>query len=360
MPRCRSRPNARGGGTSRPTRRIMAARHEDRLPQAGVTTERAGLARPPLEIVAQQHRLRPEDVVGAADRDRVAVAVVQADTPLVDARELLSAVVESLLLHRAPVAVEVPALQRGRPLRGTEVVGAEHGRVTHHVEHDAVTARVVEGVHRVEHVARLDVVPDDVGRVAVARQQSDAGVVPVLPAVRERRAGCGGVQAEGDGEIEQDDGALRDGTVVQAHRSTHGDASAGPHRGVSVDDRHLHVVAPPEEVRDGIELARQRIALGVRGVAARPACRRSRRGRSSRGRCSARTGVRPPRRWRRCAPHGRSHSCSARSPFRHARRHRGGAPRRACAPPRPSAPSGCGTTRPDRRAAGSRAPSRRR
>ena len=35
-----------------------------------------------------------------------------------------------------------------------------------------------------------------------------------------------------------------------------------------VDDRHLDVVAPSEEVGDGVELARQRVALGVRRVAA--------------------------------------------------------------------------------------------
>ena len=53
-----------------------------------------------------------------ADGDGVAVPVGQADAALVDAGELLAAVVEPLLLDRAAVAVEMPALQRGRSLGG--------------------------------------------------------------------------------------------------------------------------------------------------------------------------------------------------------------------------------------------------
>ena len=108
-----------------------------------------------------------------------------ADPSFVDAGELLPAVVEALLLDGAAVPVEMPALQRRGALVGAEELRAEHGGVAHHVEHDPVAAGLVEGVHRVEDVAGLDVVPDDVGRVAVAGKQADPGVVAVLPAVRE-------------------------------------------------------------------------------------------------------------------------------------------------------------------------------
>ena len=201
----------------------------------------------------------------------------------------------------------------GRGLR------AEHGGVAHHVDHDAIAVRLVEGVHRVEHVARLDVVPDDLGRLAVAGQQADAGLVALLPAVRERRTRRGGVQAERHGEIEQDDGALRDGAVVHAHRSAHGDAPAGPHLAVARRGSSPRRRCPTRRS------TRRRRAHPSAGRAwgapcSRPAaCRRSRTGRSSRARCSARRGVPPPRRWRTYGRHDRSHSCWARSPCRRAR-----------------------------------------
>ena len=55
---------------------------------------------------------------GSPDCDGVAVAVAQADAALVDAGELLAAVVQPLFLDRPAVAVEVPALQVGVPSEG--------------------------------------------------------------------------------------------------------------------------------------------------------------------------------------------------------------------------------------------------
>ena len=140
--------------------------------------------------------------------------------------------------------------------------------MAHDVEHDAAPIGVVEGVHRVEHVARTDVVPDDVGRFAVTGQQPDAGPVTILPAVGEARTGRRRVHAERHREIQQDDGALGDGAVVHADRAAHGDAPGGAQFGLRVQDRDLDVVAPAEEVGDGVELTRQRVPLGVCRVAA--------------------------------------------------------------------------------------------
>ncbi len=91
-------------------------------------------------------------------------------------------------------------------------------------------------------------------------------MVPVLPAVREARPRGDGVHAEGHREIEQHDVALCDGRVVHAHRSPHRHTPGGPHPRLRVHDRHLDVVAPAEEVGDGVELAGQRIPLRMRGV----------------------------------------------------------------------------------------------
>ena len=166
------------------------------------------------------------------------------------------------------MAVEVPALERRGALGRAEELRAEHGGVAHDIEHHPVAIGLVEHVHRVEHVTGLDVVPYDVGGVAVAWQQADPGVVPLLPAVREARTGGDGLHAEGHRKVEQHDVALRDGGVVHAHRAAHRDAPRGAHPRRRVDDRHLDVVAPAEEVGDGVELAGQRVPLGVRRVAA--------------------------------------------------------------------------------------------
>ena len=110
--------------------------------------------------------------------------------------------------------------------------------------------------------------PDDLGRLAVPGQQADAGPIALLPAVGERRTRRSGIEAERHREIEQDDGALGDGAVMHAHRPAHGDAPAGAHPRLRVHDRHLDVVAPAEEIGDGVELPRQWVALRVRRVAA--------------------------------------------------------------------------------------------
>ena len=71
---------------------------------------------------------------------------------------------------------------------------------------------------------------------------------------------------------------------------------------VRVEDRHLDVVPPPEEVGDGVELARQRVALGVCRVAALQ--RAAEIAGADRLELVAQLVrvVRPPRRWRRCGP----------------------------------------------------------
>ena len=79
------------------------------------------------------------------------------DEPLVDARELLTAIVEPFLDDLAGREVDGPAIQRGRSLVGAEPVLVEHTRVAHHVEHDS--AAVVIRVHGVEDVARLHFEP---------------------------------------------------------------------------------------------------------------------------------------------------------------------------------------------------------
>ena len=162
----------------------------------------------------------------------------------------------------------MPALEGRRALGRAQELRAEHGGMAHHVEHHPVAVRLVERVHRVEHIAGLDVVPDDVGGVSVPGQQPHAGVVPLLPAVGEKCTRGDRLHAEGHRKVEEDDVALRDGRVVHAHGTAHRHSPRGAHACLGVEDRHLDVVAPTEEVGHGVELVGQRIPLGMGRVAA--------------------------------------------------------------------------------------------
>ena len=247
----------------------------------------------------------------------------------------------------------------GLTLVRPEELRPEHGGVAHDVEHDPVAAGLVVGVHRVEDVAGLDVVPDDVGGVAVAGQQADPGVVALLPVVREAGAGARGLQVEGHRQVEQDDPALGDGAVVHADRPAHGDPARRAHAGVGPDDADVDVVAPAPEVGHGVEVAGARVALGVRGV---PTGQRAAEvARPDRlelvGQLvGQRTGLDDGERAARMADDVgvRRRSPCRRAPARAAASPRGLRPRRR------SAPNGSGTTRRGRRASGSRAPCRHR
>ena len=129
--------------------------------------------------------------------------MLRAEQGLVDARELLPALVDELVTDLARGEVDRPAVQCGR----TAAVGSfdeltfgrEHRRMARHVDDDRVV--LVVRVHRMEDVARVDVEPFDVGVATVARHHTDARRGIAVPAERERLHG----EVEHDRQVEEQD-----------------------------------------------------------------------------------------------------------------------------------------------------------
>ena len=165
-------------------------------------------------------RMAPAVLIGSSKpessgmRHHVAVAVLQPDHAVGDAGELARAVVDLLLVHRAGRRVDRPPPE----LRAREV----HHRVAPDVaeagdvEHDRVA--VLVGVHRVEHVAGVDVVPAHVGVGAVARHHAEPGRVVVVP-VDGHLAAHRHLEVEHGRQVHEDDVVPRDVEVVHHRRA---------------------------------------------------------------------------------------------------------------------------------------------
>src|SRR5580698_8122303 len=185
--------------------------------------------------------------------------------PLVDPRELLKPVVESAVRDLAGGRVEDP------PVEGEGTAAAEPGDVVgtfvlDHVHHDPAVL-VVVGVEGVEDPARVDLEPPDLGGVAVAGQQADAGLVGWVPGVGELDPGRGGGHAERDGQVEQDDVVPGQGEVVHHGAVRDRDAGRLSYFAGRADDDVLDVVPGPV-VGDGVQFPGAGVELGVRGVPA--------------------------------------------------------------------------------------------
>ena len=220
--------------------------------------------------------------------------------------------VEAVLPGLPRAEVQGEAHQRGEALVGSGVVGGEHPRVAHHVQHDLRAARGagLEGVEGVEHVAGVDLEPADVGPVAVAGHQPDPRDVLGVPRVGQRRRRVGDGLAAGHGvhdplghRVAPERGALlpgreprQAGHAVGHHAHVEGDRQVVDHHvvlreGAVVDHRHpagldlqvLHdgavdaddgVVdrgAPHPVVRDRVQVAGHGVGVRMSGVALRPA-----------------------------------------------------------------------------------------
>ena len=253
--------------------------------------------------------------------------------------------------------VDRPAVERRRAFVRAEAVAVEHLRVADDVEHDAVA--VVVGVQRVEHVAGLDVEPPDVVGRGLPRQDADASGVVRVPPVGEARAGHGSVEVEGHRQVVDHDVVLGEREVVHHRAGADLDVDGAAHPAVGADHRVLHDVAPAPEVRERVQLAGLRVALGVGGVAAGQRAvevARPDRVELVGELVRAGAGLDDGEGAAGVADHvgvaGEVHV--RRAPARAAPARRG--PRRLAA----DAPTGCGTTRPCRRGGARRGPCRRR
>nr|WP_260328845.1 hypothetical protein [Streptomyces sp. Ag109_O5-1] len=203
--------------------------HEDRLGERRGPAERADLLGPAVEIVLDQpvgERVVREllefkgageglDQIGGGRR--VAVAVRQRDQPVVDPGELLRSVVEALHSGLPRGRVEGVAVQGGRAVAFDGAGGfGHHPRVGDHVQNHALP--VVVGVQRVEDPYGIHIDPPHVGRDSRPRHHPYAGLVRVVPLVGNRRAAQGGLAAEGDRQVVDEDVVLGQGEVVH-HRA---------------------------------------------------------------------------------------------------------------------------------------------
>src|SRR6266478_8107529 len=92
----------------------------------------------------------------------------------------------------------------------------ENARVACHIHHDLAACSLV-GVHNMEHIAGWRLEPFQAGEIAVARQESDARSLLLIPEVREdmpRKP----LRLKGDRQVENDDEVLTKAHIVH-HRA---------------------------------------------------------------------------------------------------------------------------------------------
>ena len=201
--------------------------------------------------------------VGRVGPHRVPVAVLRREQRLVHARELLTALVDEFVADLARREIDRPAVQRRRTAAVRTVdelaLGREHRRVPGHVDDDGAVVRVV-GVHRVEHVARVDLGPLHVRVATVTRHHTDARRRIGVPTERERLHG----EVEHHRQIEEQDATARDREVVHHHRPRQRDRFAA-HELTARVDQVVDEVRLGEPVRERVQLARDRVDLRVGG-----------------------------------------------------------------------------------------------
>ena len=136
------------------------------------------------------------------EADGVAVASGSAETSLVMARELMTAVVETLFDGAAGGGVEGPAVEGwltlGRPVGNL----AEHRRMASDLHLDQAVGQV-EGVERMEDVAGVDLAPPHVVGGAVEGENADASGLVVDPHVGQLVALHRPLEVESAREVEQ-------------------------------------------------------------------------------------------------------------------------------------------------------------
>ena len=89
-----------------------------------------------------------------------------------------------MLLNTSSGRVNGPAIEPCQALIWTVAIAGKHLRVTHDVQYDT-TVLVLVAIHRMKNIARLYLVPADIGSITVPGQQTHTSAVVSLPGVGE-------------------------------------------------------------------------------------------------------------------------------------------------------------------------------
>ena len=239
----------------------VGCRGEHRLAADPALAELDGAAHARVAVVLHDGPLGVARVADDVAREahHVAVPVGPAHVGIGHSRELRRPVVDLLLFHLAGGGVDGPAPQVR--IREVHAVRLPHVLEAGDVEDDLVAVFV--GVHRVEHVAGVDVVPLHLGVVAGAGHDAEARRVVLVPADGHvPRHGC--FHAEHCGQVHEHHVVLGDVEVVHHRRAAHGDGlllhqfAVGRHP--QVREVRLH-----ERVAERQHLAGRGADLRVRG-----------------------------------------------------------------------------------------------
>src|ERR1035437_8076027 len=140
-----------------------ALRDKDRL--SGPSTKVPCLTCPGHHVVFDECRAHRESrfiLVFLAEPGTIAIAMLATNYSLINSGKLLCTVIDQISLDRPKRGVNTPPFQRGCTLVWPGEVSGEHLWMAHQVDDDR--SIIVKGVHRMKHVARVDVAPHHVVR----------------------------------------------------------------------------------------------------------------------------------------------------------------------------------------------------
>src|SRR5260370_8374260 len=134
----------------------------------------------------------------------------------------------------------------------------EHARVACHVHHHFAAFSLV-CVHNMEHITGWRLEPFQAGKMAIARQESDARGLLLIPEVREdmpRKA----LRLKGDWQVENDDEVLSEAHIVHHRPMRQGDVGPSFSTASSVP-HHITHRRPTSLIREGAPFPRHGITL---------------------------------------------------------------------------------------------------
>ena len=207
-------------------------------------------------------------MVGVAfgQRQRHRIAVWSAGQPLVIAGEFLRAGVDGLARHLLRRDVDGPALELARLAVRPVIAPREHAVVGDDIDDD-LAVRIDERIGRVEHIAGLDIAPDDAVRRGVAAQHADAGAVLGIPLIGEAVTGDQLAHAERDGQVEHQHMVGRDRAIMDARAVLHRNRFLADDMALRVEHRVPDGVHHIAAIADRVPFACRRVPVWVRGVA---------------------------------------------------------------------------------------------
>ncbi len=197
------------------------------------------------------------------DSGTVSKPIALANERLTNSRKLLRSIADHVLPRGTRVRVESPASEHGVTLARSTLLAIEHARMSCGIQDHFVT--VVECIHRVEDVARVDGHPLHIVGGSLARQEPDSWFVRGIPEVRQTGAFHRCIEIEHARQVEDQHVPFGDCQIVD-HWST-GKWNVDVAANTTVDANHqvLHLVAPAPVVRHDVQFARARVALRMGG-----------------------------------------------------------------------------------------------